>query len=397
MHVIHVITGLGQGGAEAMLEKLVLTARRVDPDITHEVISLRTLGDVGPRLLAQGVRVRALGLRKSPRAVFAAARLVWWLRERRADAVVQTWMYHADLVGGVAAHLAGVRALVWNVRSANEVRAFGTVTRAVVRACGFLSRHLPNRVVTNAHAAIDVHQRLGYDPGRWVVISNGFDTEGFAHDPPGRARVRSGWGLGDEHVVIGLVARLDPLKDHPNFVATAARVASRRPQARFVLVGRGVPHSDNLRQIIQAAGLADRFVLDDQRADVPAVMSALDVFCLASRAEGFPNVLGEAMACETPSVSTDAGDARHLLGHDDLIAPIDDAQALAERVERVLRSSVIERRALGQRMRRRIQTHFGIVRVWGQYRDLYRDLYDPRDSRSDAAAKPPATHTTRPR
>ncbi len=374
LNVVHVITDLGQGGAEAMLEKLILASRAATPEVAHRVVSLRSVGTVGARLVAAGVAVDALGATGLASLPACLRRLTALLRQTPPRTIVQTWMYHADLIGGLAARRAG-RLVVWNIRQTGLERAdIGRTTRAVVRACGLLSSRLPARILCNARAAIAAHARFGYDTGRFEVIPNGFDTARIARDEAGAARVREAWRLHGDDIAVGLVARLDPQKDHATFVRAAAIAAARLPALRFVLVGRGIPESAALRELISKANLEARFVLDGQRSDIAAVMSALDVFCLSSRAEGFPNVLGEAMACETPAVTTDCGDARVVLGDDARVAPVGDAAALAERIVRVCALPAPQRRALGAGDRARIVREFDIRQVWYTYLALYTRL-----------------------
>jgi glycosyltransferase involved in cell wall biosynthesis len=374
LEVVHVITDLGQGGAEAMLEKLILASRAATPEVDHRVVSLRSQGTVGSRLATEGIRVDALGATGLASLPSCLRKLRTLLADTPSGTIVQTWMYHADLVGGLAARHAG-RTVVWNIRQTGLGRDdIGRATRCVVRLCGMLSRRLPARILCNASAAIEAHARFGYDTSRFEVIPNGFDTERFARDEAGALPVRQAWGLRDEAVAVGLVARLDPQKDHATFVRAAALAAARVPMLRFVLVGRGIPESAPLRATIAEAGMQDRFVLDGQRTDIVQVMSALDVFCLSSRAEGFPNVLGEAMACETPSVSTDCGDARFVLGDDMRVAPVGDAVALAERIVEIAMLTRPQRRALGARQRERIVEQFDIRQIWSRYRALYMRL-----------------------
>jgi glycosyltransferase involved in cell wall biosynthesis len=375
MKVVHIITGLGQGGAEAMLERLLRKSRECSPQVAHEVISLRDIGVVGQRLRDAGVTVRSMGMTSIASALRGFPRLLRALRAEQRDVVVQTWMYHGDLVGGLAARLAGRRKLVWNVRQSGlTAEDISAATRLVVKACASMSRWLPQRIVFNASAAMTAHQRVGYDSARFMLIPNGFDLQRYARHDASRTDLRAQWGFSEQDVVIGLVARLDPQKDHPNFLLAAARVAQALPCARFLLVGRGVPASPELRSHIATLGLGERVVLQDERQDIPSVMSAIDVFCLSSRAEGFPNVLGEAMACETPSVSTDCGDARLVLGSDELVAPTGDPQALAECVLRLARLSPGERRHVGTLQRQRIAERFSIASVWAQYSALYTSL-----------------------
>jgi len=376
--VVHVITDLGQGGAEAMLEKLILASHASTPEVQHRVISLRGMGTVGPRLVAAGVSVEVLGASGFASLPACLRRLTALLRRTPPGTIVQTWMYHADLIGGLAARRAG-RIVVWNIRQTGlDAADIGLATRVVVRTCGLLSRWLPARILCNAKSAIEAHARLGYDTSRFEVIPNGFDTVRIARDETGAAKVREAWGLSGEDIAVGLVARLDPQKDHGTFIRAAAIAAEHLSALRFVLVGRGIPESLLLRAAISDAKLDARFVLDGQRSDIACVMSAIDVFCLSSRAEGFPNVLGEAMACETPAVATDCGDARVVLGDDDRVAPVADAAALAERILGVAMLAPEQRRALGARQRARIVREFDIRRVWNEYLALYVRLADAR-------------------
>lgn len=375
MKVIHIITGLDQGGAESMLVKVVHAAAASDPGNPHEIIALGPIGSIGRNLQAKGFTVQALDMRISIRGFASVIKLAGLLRKAGPQVVVQTWMYHADLIGGVAAWLAGQRRLVWNIRqtglTANDL---SWLTRKFVRACALLSRRLPRYIVSNSHLAIDVHSKVGYQRSKFQYIPNGFDTTFFKRMPEAGRLLRREWGIADEEIVVGLVARLDPQKDHLNFVSAASLVAAKMPRVRFLLVGRGIPGSQALRGALASSGIEELFVLREQREDVPQVMNALDVFCLSSRGEGFPNVLGEAMACEIPSVTTGCGEARALIGNDDLVAPIRDPAALAERILSVAQLDSKQRRSLGRAQRMRIEAQYGIDNVWAQYRDLYTQL-----------------------
>ncbi len=365
--VLHLISGLGQGGAETALERLLHSARAHSPEIAHEVMSLGALGVVGERLRAAGFAVQALGLSGwRPLRLFQLWR---WLRKRRKGVVLQTWMYHADLLGALLARPAGVRRLVWNVRQTGLTPAdIRWTTRGVVRLCAWLSRW-PAAIVTNARSAIAVHAAQGYCAERFRWIPNGFE----ACDPPeqaGRA-LRRDWGVADEELLIGLVARLDPQKDHANFLQAAAQVHAAWPAARFVLVGSGIADSAVLAAEIERLGLTVlRF---DNRRDIPAVMAALDIFCLSSRAEGFPNVLGEAMACARACVSTRCGDAAELLPPECLVPPQDPA-ALASALLRWAQAGAAARQALGERLRAKVRAEFPQQAVWPRYLALYESI-----------------------
>ena len=168
-----------------------------------------------------------------------------------------------------------------------------------------------------------------------------------------------------------MVARIDPLKDHATFIRAAASVAVRLPRTRFVLVGEGVTHNAAIRALLAETNLAGRFILEERSDAVQKIMSALDVSCLASRSEGFPNVVGEGMASATPTVATDVGDVRSILGDDRLVAAANDPESLASCIEYVLGLGDEERRALGLKQRREIEVRFDIEQIWNRYLELY--------------------------
>ncbi|WP_374434432.1 glycosyltransferase [Inhella sp.] len=367
--VLHLISGLGQGGAETALERLLHSARAQNPEIAQEVLSLGGLGPVGERLRAAGFSVQSLGL--SGRRPWRLLGLWSWLRARRQGALLQTWMYHADLLGALLARPAGIRRLVWNVRQtglgATDIRPG---TRLVVRLCAWLSGR-PAAIVTNARSALTVHAAQGYRAACFHWIPNGFDTQTFRPDAQARQALRREWGVADDELLVGLVARLDPQKDHANFLQAAARLHQAWPAARFVLVGSGIPQDAALGAEI--ARLKLPVLRLDNRADIPAVLSALDLFCLSSRAEGFPNVLGEAMACARACVSTRCGDAAELLPPE-CLAPPQDPEALAQALLRWAQAGAAARQALGERLRAKVQAEFPQQAVWPRYLALYESL-----------------------
>jgi glycosyltransferase involved in cell wall biosynthesis len=372
LKVIHLITGLNQGGAEAMLEKLLLTGRRLNPEIEQSVINLGAPGVVAARLVRTGVQVESLGLRLSPKSLKQVFLLLRQLRATKVNTVVQTWLWHADLLGGLCARAGGNRRIVWNLRnSMPNLVSTKLRSRAIARLCALLSRWVPAKIVCNSQAALRAHVRLGYRADKCVVIPNGFDLRLFVPSQGARAEVRERWGIGFDKPLVGMVARVDPLKDHATFIRAAGEVATEMPSVSFVLVGEGITTDIGIRELLAETHLAGRFVLEERRDDVQRVMSALDVFCLASKSEGFPNVLGEAMACATPAVTTDVGDAREIVGDERLVTAVEDPAHLAECIMRVLALSPDERRLLGLSLRRRVEARFDMDRVWGMYRSLY--------------------------
>ncbi|WP_454696398.1 glycosyltransferase family 4 protein [Achromobacter aegrifaciens] len=372
LRVLHIITGLGQGGAESVLFRL---ATYPEADVEHVVVSLTDEGIYGERLRAAGIAVHALGMKRGRVSLGGFMALRSLIVAARPDAV-QTWMYHADLIGGLAARLAGVRAIAWGIRNSGEhLERSSRSARMVLRACALLSGRIPKAIVCAAQKSAERHADKGYARERMVVIANGYDLSRYAPDGEARVRVRAQWGLPEDVPAIGCVARWDPLKDHANLLrAVAALVRDGRDAGlRCVLIGRGMD-TDNaeLAALIDRLGLRDRVVLAGPSDDVPGAMNGLDLHVLSSCAEGFPNVVAEAMACGVYCVVTDVGDAAFIVGDTGVVVPPEQSEALARGIETALREVASRGRArAGEAGRARVLENFdlarmvqGYIRVW---------------------------------
>lgn len=375
LRVLHVITGLGQGGAESVLWRL---ATYPDQAVEHVVVSLTDDGVYGERLRAAGVAVHTLGMPRGRITLGGFMALRRLIAQTKPQAV-QTWMYHADLIGGVTARLAGVRAIAWGIRNSGaHLERSSRSARMVLRACAALSGILPRAIVCAAQNAAERHAAKGYRRDRMVVISNGYDLSRYAPDPAARERVRAQWGLAGDVPVIGCVARWDPLKDHANLLrAVAALVRDGRDAGlRCVLVGRGMT-ADNpdLMALVDKLNLRDRLVLAGPSDDVPAVMNGLDLHVLSSCAEGFPNVVAEAMACGVYCVATDVGDAAYIIGETGVVVPPEQPEALARGIESGLRevASRGQGRA-GEAGRARVLENFDLARMVQSYIAVWRRI-----------------------
>ncbi len=383
--VMHVITGLGTGGAEAMLYKLVLETR-ARRGVRHAVVSLMGDGTYGPKLRAEGVAVTTLGMRQGvpdPAAVLRLARVV---RRERPD-VLQTWMYHSDLSGGIVGRLAGIP-VVWGIHYADgDPRAVKPMTRWIRAACARLSGTLPARIVCCAESARRSHAALGYRADRMRVIPNGFAIDRFAPSAQARSEVRAELALPPRAPVVGWVARFHPDKDPGNFLAAAARVARERPDAYFLAMGEGLSGSNaELRGVVESAGLdAARLRLLGARSDAPRIFAAMDVLASSSRREAFPNVLGEAMLSGVPCAATDCGDCAEIIGSTGRIVPARDPAELARALLDLLSRPPDERAALGRAARARVMARYDMRAVADRYCDLYAEV--SRRGGPDATAR----------
>jgi glycosyltransferase involved in cell wall biosynthesis len=376
MNILHIITGLNDGGAEAVLYRLCSS----DKTLQYHVVSLMDTGKYGPLLEQAGVPVVCLGMSQGRLSVSGLWRL-WRLLRRQTPDVVQTWMYHADLIGGVVARLAGVRRVFWGIHNTTLERGKShRTTIAIARLNAWLSRWVPTAIVCCAERAREVHQALGYAADKLMVIPNGYDLDRFRPDPAARARLRAEWGMDHETPLLGMVGRFDPQKDHENLLHALGRLKQAGTPFRCVLVGRGLDATNaQLAAWFEQYGLQDKVLVLGQRSDVPAVMCALDLHVLSSAyGEAFPNVLAEAMACGTPCVTTDVGDAAAIVSDTGWVVPPANSARLAEAIEAALaaRDDTSVWQARREAARTRVAERFSLEKMVAAYHAVWGGLKD---------------------
>lgn len=363
--ILHLITDLDTGGAEQMLAGLV--ARLDRRRHRSVVVSMTGPGTLAPVLARAGIELFSLDMRRGWPEPKGLVRLVAILRRVRPS-IVQTWLYHADLLGLLGQRLATVSCrLFWNIQCTE------TADSSVVRRLLMWSSRAPDVVIVNSLAGRRFHEALGYRPRRWVHIPNGCDTTAFRFDARGRQLLRDELEITDDMIAIGLPARYHPMKDHDNFLAAAARLAAERSNVVFILAGPGTDRLNRpLADAIAYRGLDGRVRLLGNRDDMVRVYSALDVATLSSAfGEGCPNVLVEAMSCGVPCVATDCGDAAELLGPNGVVVPPRDPQALAAAWDRLFALGPRGRQTLGWEARKRIVALYDLGSITSRYDALY--------------------------
>ncbi len=280
----------------------------------------------------------------------------------RSDEIVHSYLAVPNVLT-VPVKLVNPRArLVWGIRmSDSRLFTYNALTTPVHALEARLSR-FADLVIANSHAGKDDAVAHGFDPSRMCVVDNGIDTETFRPDPEGRRRLRAEWGVADRDVLIGLVARLEPKKDHPTFLRAAAAAAARRPDLRFVCIGEGSPSiRGNLERQSRALGLENRLRWQPSVMEPAAAYSAFDLATLSSAfGEGFPNVLGEALACGRPCVATDVGDAARILDGVGVTVSPRSPTALAEAWLNALEADHV---GLAEPRRSRIVQNYGLERM----------------------------------
>lgn len=373
--ILHIITSLDQGGAEAVLCRLVAARKE---GVEYSVISLKGEGFYGKTLRASGLIPHSFHFKRffQLASFFEFVRLVRLIARLSPD-VVQTWLYHSDLIGGVAARLAGCRKVVWGIRTCSLSPLLNSrFTLVVAWLCARLSGIIPVAIATCSIEAEKEHKRMGYDPAKFHVIPNGFDLEAYAPHTAKRRQLRQEWGVAEGEVLLGCVARWDPYKDHPNLLQALSLVVAKGASVRCVLVGGGLS-ADNadLMGLLSKYNLTGSIVLAGSRSDIPATMNALDFHVLASASEAFPNVVAEAMACGTPCIVTNVGDAAMIVGETGWVVPPKNPDLLARAIEDATSRFGGEHDAKRRvAARKRIEDNFSLERMTQAYVHLWQSV-----------------------
>lgn len=356
-----------------MLLKLLERINRIK--FTPHVISLTDVGEIGPNIAALGIPLEALGMRRGIPDPIRFLRLVRRLRQIKPD-VVHTLMYHADLMGGFAAWIAHVPAIIWGVFSSDFLRMDRRLSiKFVIALCARLSSWLPDCIQYCSESGKEVHDRYGYREQSSVVIPIGIDIEKFKSNGHARYIIRQELGIPANTPLIGLIGRFDPVKNHKGFIKAAGFLHRVMPNVHFLMAGPNVDESNAfLRKLIEDAELANVFHLLGRRDDIISITASLDLASLTSWSEGFPNVLVEAMACGVPCVSTDCGDAALILGNTGWIVPVGDMEGIAAKWAAFFSLPENDRRLIGENARAKAMDQFELGAVVKRYEAMYLDV-----------------------
>lgn len=385
MRVLHIITGLGVGGAENMLDRLL--GALDSTQVTNHVIALKQSGPIGDAIAARGIPVEVMGLDDFMPRTLMPFRLARRIARIKPD-IIQTWLYHADLIGAIAARLANPFGasvpVAWGVRqSVVNPALMKPATWRVIRAAAVASRYLPQRIVVNASASIASHAALGYDSSKFILIPNGFDCDRFQPDSTARAHLRQKLGISANTILVGLAGRFDPHKDYPGFIAAAHAISLQQggqsPDIAFMACGEGVePGNPAIAALLAQYETAPKMHFLGRQSEMPAFWSALDIAVSASVGEGFSNSIGEAMACAVPCIVTDVGDSARVVADCGCVIPPGQPQALARAIRELAVWPAEKRKSLGQNARRRIQDKYSLTQAADSFLNLWAGMLNQK-------------------
>ena len=332
MKIVHIITGLGDGGAEQTLYKIC----KYDQNNDHIVISLTGSGKYFSLLNTIGIKVHCFKINLI--SFFQCYHFLKLLHSLNPN-IVQTWLVHADFIGGIAAKLLGIRNIIWNIRYSNlEIGKAKLSTILIIKILARLSYKIPRHIIVVSKKAKKIYTTMGYDRKKLKFIPNGYDLSILKINNIQKKNFQKILKKNKNIPLIGNVARYDPKKGHFNLLKALSITKSKNINFLCLLVGSNITKKNvKLINEIKKLKLSSHVKLLGQRNDIPTVMNGLDIYVHSSGyGEGFPNVVAESMACGTPCVVTDVGDASYIVGKTGWVVGSNNFLELASAIEKAI-------------------------------------------------------------
>ncbi len=371
--ILHAIVGLEQGGAELFLERLLLSRKNAKNE-KHIVVSLTRLGPIGLRLQKAGFVIYSLSISSFISALVSVLRLINILK-RENPCIIQTWMYHADFFVGIVSYILGYKNIVWGIRTTYLPKKGVSKTALLRSFCSVLSYFVPRKIIVAGVASKDYHVKKLYSKDKMCVIPNGYKIPCDSNLKKWRVQARFDLGLSQGDTLVGAVGRFTPEKDYSNLLQSYRIVLNKYPKLKFLIIGKGIKWNNlEFRSLIELAGISESLILIDEVENIFLYYSAMDVFVLGSKTEGFPNVLAEAMSAGIPCVSTNVGDAKFILGDAGVLTAKESPCSLATGLISILDLPVDQRIKMGIQGSTRIKNHFSIENSAKQYLSAYRQI-----------------------
>lgn len=367
IRIVHIITGLGSGGAENMLYKLLKYSDK--SKYYHEVISLMDEGIIGKRIRDEGVKIHSLNVYKANifKSILNARRIC------KDFDIINTWLYHADMFGFVIAKLLLNKKLIWNIRHSNlDKNANKSRTLMIVKINSLLSKKL-DCITFNSNKSLETHLKVGFKNKNTIVIPNGFELNKFSFNEEKRNTLRRAFNLDKNCKALITVGRWDVQKDYLTLFKALSEIKNTHTNFKMIMVGTNLDEcNEDLCNLTIKYDLRDKLMLLGRRNDIPEILSAADCYISSSLGESFSNSIGEAMACALPCIVTDVGDSKQIVGETNYVVNAKDFKGLAEAIGKFLDKSESPRNF---NSRNRIVENFDIRKVVKDYERNYQDIH----------------------
>ncbi|MCB9026626.1 MAG: glycosyltransferase [Bdellovibrionaceae bacterium] len=357
MKVIHIIVSLDTGGAETMLIKLIENS---PPTLQHLVLTFRPHSPRALKLIENGYNITKVSFWK----------MIKTIKTEKPD-ILMGWLFHGCFLSAFVKLIFGFKTkVIWNIRYSEFPKSnFRNIL--IVRVLKIIS-HLVDGIIYNSYAGKKVHEDMGYNPKNSKVIYNGFNLDLFTSNVNTQIQFKKDHQLPENSFLFGMVGRFDKLKNQIQFINYAKEfLSSIKEENRniyFVFIGKNMDKTNKVIQnLLIDFEFENRFILLGEQKNLQKFYPCFDVHCLYSTTEGFPNVIGESMACEVPCIASDVGDVKRIIGDTGWVVPINDKNQLFFAFNQAYEANLETRKELGQQARQKIIDNYSLRNVIQEY------------------------------
>lgn len=354
--IIHIITSLDSGGAQNMLYKLLKYSDKTQ--FSHEVVSLKDRGVYGEKLNELGVVVHSLNLSK----INIFLPIIKLRKICKEFDVIDTWLYHADIIGFLIGKILLKKKLIWNIRHSNLDKEANKSTTLIITRINSLLSKLVNCITYNSNKAFETHKKLGYSNKFSLIVPNGFELDEFKFDLRNRTTMRKELSLSEDEKIIITVGRWSIQKDYYTLLKALNELKIQNIKFKMIMIGTDLDCSNTeLMNLIYQYNLKDNILLLGRRSDIPRLLSSADIYVSSSLGESFSNAIGEAMACELVCIVSDVGDSKVIVGNNEFVVEPKNYLQLSEKMLAIIYDS--NYREIGKKARSRVVQNYDIKEI----------------------------------
>ena len=363
MEIIHIINSLSTGGSERCLLRLISQ----DKANRHIVITLLPGGELKDKFTKYST-IKIFNFKRTP--ISSLIKLYQYLKGKDAS-IVQTWLNHANLIGGLIAFIAGKK-VIWNIRNSLENYWEYGIQHIILNifSC-FFSYFIPRKIIFCSKKSLDSYCKFGYCISKTLLITNGVDTDIFKPRlDQEKDKLYSYFSNGEKRLT--MIANWMPQKNFDLLIKSLSLVKNQNVNFKCIMIGREITNENYiLKNLIKDYDLENNIILFGYVSNTNQLIRHFDYNILCSNSEGFPNGLIEAMSSGVPCISTDVGDAKEIISNTGWICKINDSKSLSESILEALNES--EENHLKRRLlcRQRVIRNYKLIRICNEYINLY--------------------------
>ncbi len=367
MTILHIITSTDIGGAEMSLFRLVNEFKKKEI-FNQYVISIKKNGVIADRILKLGIPVYSIR-----NDFLLIIKLLFLLNKDKKNSIIQSWLYHADLLASFISLIFRIK-VIWNIRQTRFSKSDSNLTWLVMKLCSYLSYIVPTYIVCVAKSAADEHINKGYCGSKIKIIHNGFQIDDFQIYDQKNVVLKSKLNIDFSTTIVGFVGRFHPIKDYITFINTANDLITNSSKSfTFLMIGKDFDDNNTLlTNILKRNNLTNYFKLIGNQNDVIPYYSIMDVFCLTSLSEGFPNVLVEAILMEVPVFSTRCGDAEFIIKNNKFLVDFENHKMLSNKILEYLDKASEIKKIVTLENKKHIINNFSMDVIFNKYLFLYK-------------------------